>query len=182
MERTATKKLLSKQVKSSIMLNLEKEISNSKCVILASYEGLTVSDITQLKKAMVKLNSKFNVYRNRLLMMSLEKISLKELSKFIVGPTSLIVCPDEDKIVDVVKYVCEFAKEKTKLKLTGGYMFNTIVDAEKLKEISQIPNKETLVFKLLSLLVSPINNLYSVLKGPNTALLSILEQLKNQKK
>jgi len=60
-------------------------------------------------------------------------------------------------------------------------LFNTIVNNEKLKEISQIPSKETLIFKLLSLLISPINNLYTILNAPTTSLLNILNQLKEQK-
>jgi large subunit ribosomal protein L10 len=181
MERVATKKRLTIETKSKIVENLQKEISSAKCVLFASYEGLTVADVTQIKKSMSKLDSKFNVYRNRLLTMALEKISMSQLSQFVSGPTTVIICKDENKVVDVVKYLCDYAKENQKLKLVGGYLFNTIADVEKLKEISQIPNRETLIIKLLSLLASPINNLYSILNAPMTALLNILEQLRNQK-
>jgi len=181
MERVAVKKRLTREKKLKIMSSLQEEITSAKCVLFASYEGLNVADITQIKKAMSGFDSKFNVYRNRLIKMALEKISMTNLSEFISGPISVIICKNEDKVIDVVKFLNDFSKERTKLKLIGGYLFNTIVNNEKLKEISQIPNKETLIFKLLSLLISPINNLYTILNAPTTSLLNILNQLKEQK-
>lgn len=180
MHKIATKKRLTKQKKSEIVSKLHDEILSSKNIILVSCSKLTVAESTQIKKEMVKFGAKFNVYRNTLLGMSLEKSSMAELKKFINGSMSVVICNDEDKIVEVLKFLFDFSKENKKLTLIGGYLFNTIVEESKLKEISEIPNKETLIFRVLSVLAGQINSLYQILNAPSYALLNILEQLKQK--
>lgn len=181
MKNIATKHKVSREEKLKFLTGLQEKIHNTKCIILASYKGLTMSDLTQLRKELAQYKSKFQVVKNRFLEMSLQKLGLENLAKFIKGPTGIIFCDDDIRISETIKYIVNYSKEKPNLHISSGYIFNTVVDKEKIIEISKLPSKEVLLVQLVSLLNLQINRLYNVLNSPLTSFANILAQLKERK-
>ncbi len=174
MYKTAQKHIIKKQEKAGILQKLQKEIEDSKGIIIVNYEGVTATQFTDIRRNLKKYNSKLKVVNNKLFLLALKNRNLQELEKFVYKAIGVIFCYSEDDVVNVVKYLVETSNQIDKLKLSGGYIFNNVVDPEKIKEISKLPSKQELVAKAVYLIKSPLINLIVLLKNPLNSLVNIL--------
>lgn len=174
MYKTAQKHRISKDVKKEIIQKLKEETLSSKGIIIMNYEGTTVKQLTEFRTGLAKYNAKFKVVKNKLFELALQHTELESIKQFIRYAIGVIYCKDEDKISDVLKYVINYIKEVTSLKIVGGYVYNQILSAEKINEVAKLPSKTELISKAVYLLASPIRRLYSVMYSPLNLLVNIL--------
>lgn len=180
MYKTAKKHKISKHKKYEIIQSLKKELTESKCIIISNYQGLNNQQFMQLRKNLLKYNSKFKVIKNKFFELSLQNTHLEELKNYINNAIGIVICNEENNIIPILKYLLEYSQENPKLKILGGYLFDIKADSKKLIEISKLPSKEELIAKLVGLLSTPIRRLYSVLNTPMISLVNILK-VKSQK-
>lgn len=181
MYKTAKKHKISKQTKSKIIESLKQELVESKCIIVSNYQGLNNEQFLQLRKNLSKYNSKFKVIKNKLFELSLKNTHLEELKNYIKNAVGIVVCKEEKNIIPTIKYLLDYSQENSQLKILGGYLYDIMVDSNKIVEISKLPSKEELIAKLVGLLSMPIRRLYSVLNTPMISLLNILKTKSQQK-
>ncbi len=181
MYKTAQKHKIKKEEKADIIQQFQQEIGKSKGLIIINFEGITAPQIVEIRHNLKKYNSKIKVVNNKLFLLALKNKNLENLSDFIYRSTGVIFCYNEEDIINVVKYLVNTSSQIDKIKLSGGYLFDTVVDPGKIKEISKIPSKQELIAKAVYLIKSPLVNLIILLKNPLNSIVNILNTKSKQK-
>ncbi|MFF2533549.1 50S ribosomal protein L10 [Brevibacillus sp. NPDC058079] len=139
------------------------KLRESQTTVVADYRGLTVAQVTELRKQLREAGVEFQVLKNSLTRLATEKESLTELDQYLTGPNALAFCKDD--IIAPAKVIAEFAKKNEKLEIKGGVIEGKVVDAEQIKALASLPNREGLLSMLLSVLQAPMRNVALAVKA-----------------
>jgi len=142
MYKTAVKHKINKK---EVVERLKQKILSSSAIIIANYQGLNVAQITEFRRELAKHNAKFEVVRQKLFEIALRNTKCEEIKTFISNAIGIITCSDEEKVLDVTKYLIEYAKQNNKFKILGGYLYERICDPAKINEIAKLPSKIELI-------------------------------------
>ena len=149
----ANKKIL--EQKQNIIDEIKDKVKNSKSFVAFNYHGLSVSDTNELRRILKESNSEFKIYKNTLVNRALSSENI-DLSKELNGPKAFAFGEDE---IAPIKALADFAKDHKTLTLEVGIIDGEIVDAAKLKELSQIPSKDGLLAMFASGLMEHVKNM-----------------------
>lgn len=157
---------ISKDKKNTLVADLTELLSNSKMVVYAKYEGLTVAELQELRKLARESNIKIKVVKNRLV-----KVAMKEIAAYkdtdasgLVGQLLYAVGSDED--FDAAKVLTKFAKTHAKMELVGGFNAEgAALSTEEVKTLGSLPTKNELIAQVVDTLLSGINGIVSGLEN-----------------
>lgn len=142
---------------------IAEQIKNSVSTVLVDYRGLTVSQVTELRKQLRDAGIEFKVYKNTMVRRAAESQGLSELNEFLVGP-SAIAFSNEDVIMPA-KIIHEFSKKHEALEIKAGVIEGSFVPAEDVKSIASLPSRDGLLSMLLSVLQAPVRNFAYAVKA-----------------
>ena len=125
-------------------------------VVVVDYRGLTVGQVTELRKQLREAGVEFKVYKNTLTRRAAEAAGLEGINEFLTGPNA-IAFSNED-VVAPAKIVNEFAKKNEALEIKAGIIEGTIASVEDVKALAELPSREGLLSMLLSVLQAPVRN------------------------
>jgi len=130
--------------------------ARAKAAFLVDFKGITVEDVTRLRKKLRAANSEMKVVRNTLARLAIARHPEKEpaLKEHLRG-TNAIVFSYEDASVSA-KILADFAKEVEQLQLKAGLMENSPLSEEAIKRLATLPSKDVLRAQLLGLLQQPM--------------------------
>ena len=143
--------------KEAVVSEVTDLVKNSKAVVVCEYRGLSVADITSLRKELREKNAKANVYKNSLVTRAIDSLEQQELNTYLTGPNLFIFMDDYSN--GSLKFVAKFAKKHEEFQIKGGIIEGKVSDADTVKTLAQLPGKEGLVSMLLSVLQAPMRNL-----------------------
>ena len=132
-------------------------MKNNSATVVCEYRGLTVDEITALRKTLREKNAVATVYKNTLVTRAANTLDHKDFDQYLAGPNMFIFC--EDYTNGSLKAVAKFAKKYDAFSIKGGIIENKVCDADYVKTIAALPSKEGLVSMLLSVLQAPMRNL-----------------------
>ena len=132
-------------------------MKNNSATVVCEYRGLTVDEITSLRKTLREKNAVATVYKNTLVTRAANTLDHKDFDQYLAGPNMFIFC--EDYTNGSLKAVAKFAKKYDAFSIKGGIIENKVCDADYVKAIAALPSKEGLVSMLLSVLQAPMRNL-----------------------
>ncbi len=132
-------------------------------VIIAHNTGLTVAQMTDLRRKVRASGALIKVAKNRLVKIALKGTNFEGLEKHFKGPTTITYSKDP---VSAAKAIAEFAKTNEKLVILGGAMGNNILDVNGVKQLATMPSLDELRGKLVGLLNAPATKLVQVLQAP----------------
>ena len=150
------------ELKQPIVDEIKGYAENAKAVVLVDYRGLTVSQDTELRKALRESGVVYKVYKNTMLNFAFKGTEFEELSKDLEGPTAVAFGLDD--ATAPARIINNMAKKMPKLEFKSGVVEGTYYDTDGIKVIATIPSRDELISKLLGSLQSPIANLARVLK------------------
>ncbi len=130
-------------------------LKNSNSVVVAEYRGLTVVELTELRRELLKKNAKLGVYKNSLVTRAVDDLGHDDLHQYLVGPNAFITCEDP---IDGPKIVTKFAKKHENLIIKGGMIEGKVMSAKELKEFAKLPSREGVLSMLLSVLQAPVRS------------------------
>ena len=154
-------------------------ISKAKVAIVSDYKGLSVAEITELRRKLQEEKGDFTVIKNTLTKIAIKGTEFEELGEFLVGP-SAIALGFEDEIAPA-KVLTKFIKEKKKTKIKGGVLDGKILTAEEIKEISNLPGKQELLAQILAGINSPAQGIVNTVNGVARALVTAMDAVRKQK-
>ena len=125
-------------------------------VVVVDYRGLTVSQVTELRKQLREAGVEFKVYKNTLTRRAAETAGVEAINEFLTGPNA-IAFSNED-VVAPAKIINEFAKKNEALEIKAGIIEGTIASVEDVKALAELPSREGLLSMLLSVLQAPVRN------------------------
>lgn len=127
--------------KKQVVSEIVEKIKNSESVILFSYQGLTVSDLSELRKSLRVTEAEINVYKNTLLKLALKELN-QNLDEFLEGPNAILFGKN---LLEPIKVISEFAKKHDKLDIRVGIISGNVADLDVIKEYASIPSREGLL-------------------------------------
>ena len=134
---------------------ITEKLEKSKTFLLLNYQGLTVSEIAELRNGLRDVNSDIKVYKNTLMNLALKKKNIA-LNVYMSGPNAYLF---SDSIIEPIKVVSKFAKEHPALEVRVGYIENEIVDTKVINEYATIPSMEGLLTMFAGGLIEHVKNL-----------------------
>jgi large subunit ribosomal protein L10 len=160
--------------------SLNDHMSRSQIAICADARGLTVAEVTELRKNLRKAGSFAKVVKNTLARLAVDKAyasaeaaELEKFKKLLEGP-SMMVFSYKDPVAPS-KALTDFAKTHDKLKVKGGFIDGECVDESGVKTLSNMPGKEELLGKLLALINAPATQLVRLMQAPGTQMVRVLD-------
>ncbi|MDI6508503.1 50S ribosomal protein L10 [Bacillus wiedmannii] len=145
------------ETKQQVVTEIADKLRESKSTIVVDYRGLTVSEVTELRKNLREAGVEFKVYKNSLTRRAAESTEMAELNEFLTGPNA-IAFSNED-VVAPAKVLNDFATKHEALEIKAGVIEGKLVTLDEVKAIATLPSREGLLSMLLSVLQAPIRNL-----------------------
>lgn len=164
---------ISREKKEQIVEEFTEIFKNVKGVAFVSFSGLSVEDISSLRRTLKKEQSQIKVIKNTLLEIIFQRLGLS-LPEFILeGPTAVAYNADDE--IALFKAIYQFSKEKENLVIKGGVFNNEIIDKQGVINLASLPSKKELQAKLVFALKSPLSRFVGALKYHPIQLVSILK-------
>ena len=149
--------------KASIVDELTEKFSAAASAVIVDYRGLTVEQVTELRKQLRDANVEMKVIKNSILVRAAEKAGLNGLEEVFSGPTA-VAFSNED-VVAPAKIIDEFAKTADKLEIKGGIIEGKVASIEEITALAKLPNRDGLLSMLLSVLQAPVRNVAYAVKA-----------------
>ncbi|CDC41499.1 50S ribosomal protein L10 [Firmicutes bacterium CAG:449] len=148
------------EAKKAKVAHINDVLSASKCFIVAEYRGLSVTEMSSLKRALAKSNAKCSVFKNSLVHRATENV--EGFASVLEGPNAFIYA--EDPIAGP-KEAAKFAKTHPNFVIKGGIVEGKNVSAEEVKTLAKLPGREGLLSMLCSVLQAPVRNFACAVKA-----------------
>lgn len=149
--------------KKQIVTEIADKFRASKSTIVVDYRGLSVGEVTELRKQLRDAGIDFKVYKNTLTRRAAEAAELTGLNDALTGPNA-IAFSNED-VVAPAKILNDFAKKHEALEIKAGVIEGNLATLEEVKALAELPSREGLLSMLLSVLQAPIRNFALVTKA-----------------
>ena len=154
--------------------DLRARFNGVKTVVLTEYRGLTVQQLSDLRKRLRAVSAEYKVVKNRLARLAVASSELEGLSGHLKGPTRLIISKQDP--VAVAKALHAFARTNQALAIKAGFVEGRVLPPAELKELADLPSKETLRAQIVGALRGPMAQLVGLLKAPQRELVYVLSQ------
>src|SRR5205085_1868022 len=141
------------------------------CVVVTHQTGLTVAEVTQLRRQMRSAGARYRVTKNRLVRRALEGTKFAPLAPLFTGPTAIAFSQDP---VAAAKAAVEYANRNSKLTIVGGGLSGQLLDANAVKALATLPSLDELRAKIIGLLNAPATKLATLLQTPAAQLARVL--------
>ena len=164
---------MNRSAKERIVAELHEKLKDVKLAVLADYSGIKVKDITGLRNELRKAESELKVVKNSLLSIALKDTEFLPLDDHLKGPRALMM--NFGDVVGPTKILVEFAKKNDKLEIAAGVLDGRLLSKEQIKALAELPSREILLGKLLSVLVGAQTQLVTVLSAVPRGLVQVLE-------
>ncbi|MGH7196440.1 MAG: 50S ribosomal protein L10 [Candidatus Saccharimonadales bacterium] len=167
---------ISRDKKQALVRDLGELLGNAKMTAFAHYEGLTVGDLQQLRRAAREAGVTIKVVKNRLVRVAMQDVAhLKEADNSLLQGQLLYAVSTDDEVAPA-QTLAQFAKTHDALKLAGGFDgAGMSYDEASIKQLAALPSKNELIAQVLATLSSPVNDVMSGLSGNLHALLDGVE-------
>jgi len=152
---------------------LRGRLDGVRTLLLTEYRGLTVQQLSDLRKQLRSVSAEYTVIKNRLARLALSP-DLAAVKGLLKGPTGMIITKDDP--VAVAKAVHTFARTNQALVIKAGYVEGRLVPPDGLKALADLPSREALRAQLVGAISGPLTQLVSLLKAPQRELVYVLSE------
>ncbi len=142
------------EAKKEVVNEIVGKVEASETFVVFEYQGLTVAEMTELRKALKESGSELKVYKNTLTKIALNSLNIN-VDEELVGPKALAFGTDA---VAPIRVLSEFAKTHDALQMKVGKIGDEIADIELLTKYANIPSRDTLLTMFAAGLMSPVKD------------------------
>jgi large subunit ribosomal protein L10 len=147
--------------------------------IFADYRGLTVEQITNLRRHLKSKEAVFKVVKNNFARIAFEDLKAPDVSGYFVGPTAVAIVPKDPN--EVAKILIDFTREAPALKVKGGLLGASVYDAAQVEAFSKLPGRLELISMLMSVMNGPARNLAAALNDIPSRLVRTVKAIADKK-
>lgn len=167
---------ISKDKKKTLVADLTELLSSSKMTVYAKYQGLTVAELQELRRAARENGVKIKVVKNRLVRVAMGEIAVyKDTDTTGLEGQLLYAVSDSDEVAPA-KVLANFAKEHEALEIAGAFNDAGVnVSVEDVKALAALPSKNELIASVVAQLLSPLTDSVSAVSGGLSGIVSGLE-------
>ncbi len=171
---------MNRQQKEQVIASLRTDLQNSNASFIVGYRGLSVAELVDLRRQLVRAQGKFQVAKVTLIKRAIpDKNEAQALDPYLVDQIALVLARGESPVV--AKVICDFAKKHENLKIVAGYFEHKVLTQEAIKTFAHLPSREVLLAQLCGTLKAPMVRLVTVLDTVVARLPVALQQIQKKK-
>ena len=141
--------------KAGVVSEIKERFENAKSVVVFDYRGLSVAEVTELRRKLRDAGADYKVYKNTLTKRALDELKI-DMSEYLTGPSAIAFGTDE---LSIVKVIDDFAKDHNALELKAGIVEGKVAGLDDLKRYAAIPSRDTLLTMLAAGLMGTVRDL-----------------------
>lgn len=165
--------------KEELVAKITEDIKNSKAIIFSDYRGLSVEEMTELRKNLREKGISLKVMKQTLFEIAAKNAGAEiDLTQIKNHPVAIAFGTDE---VEPAKAIYEYTKKNEKLEMIGGAINGKVATLEDIKALALMPSREEMYGRIVGSLASPLRGIASVLQGNLRGLVSVLAQYQETK-
>ena len=152
------------EMKKQVVSEIVEKLKSAESMVICSYSGLTVEQVTELRKQCRENDVHYCVLKNRLVARALNELNIEGLDALLEGPNAFVF--GEKDVTAAPKIISSFIDKNklTSLEIKGGLVGTEAVDIKTIKDLAATPSREELLATMVGCLVSPVSSLVSVLE------------------
>jgi large subunit ribosomal protein L10 len=147
--------------------------------IFTEYRGLSVGQITELRKQLRAKGAVYKVVKNNFARIAFNELSTPDVSSYLVGPTAIAVAPKDSN--EVARTLFDFTKEAPALTVKGGLIAGGVYNAKQVEAFSRLPGRLELISMLMSVMNGPARNLAAALNDIPSRLARTVKAIADKK-
>jgi len=165
--------------KQEIINQFEKRFSECTIVIVTHYQGLSASNMDDLRRRLRQCGNEYYVAKNTLVSMAADKVGWGNMKELLGGPVGVALGFGE--VTEIAKVIADYIKTSSALlNIKGGLMEGKILSSDQVVALAKLPSKEILVSMLLRTMQGPISSLVYVLSANLKQFVLVLEARRQQ--
>lgn len=141
--------------KATVVSEIKEKFENAKSVVMFDYRGLSVAEVTELRRKLRENGADYKVYKNTLTKRALDELNIN-MDEYLAGPSAITFGTDE---LSIVKILDDFAKDHNALELKAGIVEGKVAGLEDLKRYAAIPSRDMLLTMLAAGLMGTVRDL-----------------------
>ena len=149
-------------LKEQTVSEITEKFQKSGSAVVVEYRGLSVAEVTELRRSLRAENVEYKVYKNTLSSRAAEAAGYAELTNSLTGPNAIAFSEDA---VAPARILAKFAKTHKKLVIKAGVVEGSVLDADAVNEIAKLPNRDGMISMLLGCFQAPVRNFACVIKA-----------------
>lgn len=157
--------------KEQLVASLHQVFQGAQLVVITHQSGLSVAEISNLRRQMRDAGASFRVTKNRLTRLALDGTPYQGLVELFQGPTAIAYSEDP---IAAAKVAVEFAKKNGKLSIVGGGLGEKILNEGEVRSLAALPSLDELRGRLVGMLTTPATRIAGVLQAPAGQLARVL--------
>lgn len=158
--------------KEAFVSHIREELTNSSIVVAVNRtSGITVEEMTKLRKDMHKAEANLKILKNTLARIAIKDSVLDSMDKYLEGPTGLAY---SNNPVGLAKAISDFAKANEKLTILGGVMDGKAISSETISELASLPSMDELRAKIIGLLTAVATKIVRTVKEPSARVARVI--------
>ena len=165
--------------KAETVAAVHQRLKSAKMAIVTEYRGLTVAQMTRLRREMREASGEYQVIKNTLVRRALRDTAFGDLEKLLEGPNGWVFAYDDPVLLS--KALIKFAGDNDKLAIKGGVFEGRFMDTAGVKVLSQMPSKPELQAQLLAMINAPATHLARLIQEPGARVVRLIESLRKAK-
>jgi large subunit ribosomal protein L10 len=142
---------------------LKAKVDATSTAVVTEYRGMTVAEISTLRRQLRTLNADYKVFKNTLVRRAIEGTAVAPLDAFLEGPTAIAFVNGD--VSAVAKALRDFAKATPTLVIKGGVLDGKALTLKDLTALAELPSRDVLLARFAGLLASPLSSLAGLLKA-----------------
>jgi large subunit ribosomal protein L10 len=156
-------KAVNRSEKAEAIVELTRTFKDANLVVITRQSGLTVQEVTDLRRKIRAAGASYKVAKNRLTLRALDGTNFSALAPLFKGPTAIAYSKDP---VAAAKVVAAFAKTNEKLTIVGGALGENVLGVEGVQALAVLPSLDELRGKIIGLIQAPATKIAGVLAAP----------------
>ena len=141
------------------------KLSEANSVVLVNFRGINVEQVQDLREQCREEHVEYRVVKNTLLKLALDEVGMDGmLDDMLEGPTALALSYDDP--VAPAQKIKSFSEEHDVLEIKGGIFDGTVIDAEEVSKLADLPPREDLLTQVACCFAGPLNRVAQVLQAP----------------
>ena len=150
------------EVKQPIVEEIKAQLDGAKSIVVVAYRGISVADVTELRKQCREAGVIYKVYKNTMVRRAVEGTEFEGIVKDLEGTNAFAISKEDATLA--ARVVAKFIKKAKVCQLKSGVVEGTYYDAKGIETIATIPSREELIAKFMGSIQSPITNFARVIK------------------
>lgn len=151
------------QRKIEAVSDLSEKLQRTQVTLVADYRGLTVADITELRKKLREADAELIVAKNTLTLRAAQETGHAAIEPLLAGPTALAFAYSDAQ--KAAKAINEFNRGPKKLTVRGGLLGTSLLSGDVLDQVSKMPTRQQVLAEVLGGIVAPVSGVVGVLNA-----------------